>query len=182
MRLFIGIKLNDEVLDKIGAAIIPLKKEKTPVRWVKRENIHITLKFIGETDRKQTDKIMGLFNEKPVTSPFEIIIKGLGTFGREREVRIVWAGIEDGSKLKELHFEIEQRLEKVGIKKELRDYTPHITIGRNNRFFKSGSFFKALKELEDVPISRLKVNSFQIFSSELFPDGPKYKILKNILL
>lgn len=183
MRVFIGIKLNNSVKEEINKVLRPFKKISTPLKWVKPENIHLTLKFIGEISEEKYLQIKeSLTNNNFNIKPFNLKFSGLGRFGRGNNINIFWVGIENNNELKNLFKEIENRLENINIKKDTREFKPHITLGRNKKQFNFKSFFKILDEYNNQFISEVKVDSFQIFKSELSYSGPTHTILKEIQL
>ena len=183
MRIFIGIKLNDLVLEKIEKFLKPFKKIVTPLKWTKQENLHITLKFIGEVSPKQYSQIETLLNNADFnTGAIDLNITDCGKFGKGRDLNILWIGIDKNGKLEDIYNRMENTLEKAGIAKERRKFKPHITAARNKKPFNFKSFFKKIDENSERFISGLKVTHFQVFKSQLTPEGPIYSILKEISL
>jgi len=181
MRVFIGIKLDNSVKEEINKALKPFKKISTPVKWVRDENIQLTLKFIGEISEEKYLHIKeSLTNNNFKISPFNLKISNLGKFGRGNSINILWAGIENNNILKTLFEKIENRLEKIDIKKDTREFRPHITLGRNKKEFNFKVFFRLLDKYDNCFISETKVDNFQIFKSELSYSGPTHTILKEI--
>jgi 2'-5' RNA ligase len=183
MRIFIGIKLNDMVLEKIEKFLKPFKKISTPLKWTKQENLHITLKFIGEVSPEQYSHIETLLNNTNFnTGAMDLNITGCGKFGRGRDLNILWIGTDKNDTLEDMYNRMENTLEKAGIAKERREFKPHITAARNKKPFNFKSFFKKIDENSEQFISGLKVTHFQVFKSQLTPEGPIYTILKEISL
>jgi len=183
MRVFIGIKLNNSVKEEINKVLRPFKKISTPLKWVKPENTHLTLKFIGEISEKKYLQIKESLTDNDFNiEPFNLKFSELGRFGRGNNINIFWAGIENNNELKNLFIEIEDRLENINIKKDTREFKPHITLGRNKKQFNFKTFFKILDEYNNQFISKIKVDGFQIFKSELSYSGPIHTILKEIQL
>lgn len=183
MRIFIGIKLDKNVQDDIAKFLKPFRKISSPIKWAKPANIHITLKFIGEISaekyaRIEQDLSTATFN----TGPFDLTLAGCGKFGKKESLNILWIGIAPKPELEEIFNKIEDTLEKSGIEKDTRKFKPHITVGRNKKIFNFKSLFKIIEDKKDLPISQLTVGGFQVFKSQLTPDGPIYTILKEIPL
>ena len=183
MRIFIGLKLDKNVQDEIEKFLKPFKKLSSPIRWVKPQNIHITLKFIGEVPGEKYSQMeenltAATFN----TGPFNLTLAGCGKFGKKESLNILWTGIAPNQKLEHIYNTIEDTLEKSGIEKETRPFKPHITVGRNKKNFNFKSFFKIIEEKKDLPITEFTVDGFQLFKSRLTPSGPVYSILKEIPL
>ena len=122
MRLFTAICFDDEIKDALFSAEKEAEKRFSG-SFSLYENLHLTLVFIGETDR--LPDIKNAFDETEF-SPFDIKIKGAGTF----EKGILWAGIEENEKLSSLYKTLFEKLEKLGFDLEERDYVPHITLAR----------------------------------------------------
>jgi len=186
MRIFIGIKLDQCAVDHVEKFLEPFKKIGSPLRWTKPGNIHITVKFIGDvTPEKCTQIEKTLIASTADFSPseFPITLAGCGKFGRGTELDIFWIGIAPPyTPLTQLVEKIETNLSKIGIKKEDRPFTPHITVGRNKKMFNFKPVFQLIDEHKDQPISGLTVRSVQLFESRLTPDGPIYKLIKEIPL
>jgi 2'-5' RNA ligase len=181
MRLFIGIKFDPATIEKITRSLKPFKKISTPIRWVKPENIHLTLKFIGEVNeerRFQIEEILGKINFR--ADPIEINISGFGKFGRNEDLNIFWAGIKKNPDLTALYHEIENSLARINIERETRKFKPHLTLGRNRKRFNFKSFFPLIEKYANLPVVTFITASFQLFQSTLSAQGPTYSILKEI--
>lgn len=133
MRLFVAVDLNKEVKDKIKNLQEKLEKESFDLKFVKPENIHITIKFLGEVKEDGIEKIC--YKLKGISSSFHsfnINVKEVGSFPDWKSPRVLWAGIEEGKKeLKELVETTERIFHKdLGFNKEKREFNAHITIAR----------------------------------------------------
>lgn len=186
MRIFIGIKMDDAVHDRIERFLKPFKKFSTPVRWTKTSNIHITLKFIGEVpeDRcKEIETRLCKENFSAVTGGLlDIKLSGCGKFGKKESLNIFWIGIDENLPLKQLYHKIEDTITPLGVEKEIRPFKPHITVGRNKKNFNFKPFYKLIEEYGHQTVASFSAPSFQLFKSDLRPEGPIYTILKEIPL
>lgn len=181
MRIFIGIKFEDSTREEIERALKPFKKIATPIKYVKTENIHLTLKFIGEVPQEKYSQIEEVLSNNDFNvGAFELEIVGFGKFGRGKELNILWIGIEKNEKVENLYLRIENALGKIGISKEKRPFKPHVTVGRNRKKYNFKPIFELLDKSADIFKTKFKVHAFQIFKSELFSTGPVYTILKEI--
>ncbi len=161
----------------------PFKKQAGPIKWAKTENVHLTLKFIGEAAREKYSQIEEVLTGGDFkVGAFDLEIAGCGKFGRGNDLNIFWAGIGKNDKLEDLYYRIENALAKTGIKKETRPFKAHITLGRNKKKYNFNPILLLLDQYAGVPIANFKVETFQVFKSELFPDGPVYTILKEITI
>lgn len=183
MRVFIGIKLSDDVHEKIGKFLKPFKRIASPIRWVEPACVHVTLKFIGEMSPGLYDRMSERLNAIPYPmGTFDLSLSGCGKFGRGQSLSIFWIGISHNEKLTELFHLIEETIAPLNIKKESRDFTPHITVARNKRDFNFKSLYRLMEENKDQLIASFPVTAFQVFKSDLNPEGPVYTILKEIPL
>jgi 2'-5' RNA ligase len=181
MRVFIGIKPDDKVRETIHSALKPFRKISTPIKWVKPENIHLTLKFIGETapdlTARLTERLMKTRFQSP---PITLNITGFGKFGLGRDLNVFWAGIEPNPDLSRLFEQMEIALAEAGIPRETRPFKPHITLGRNKKRTELTSILNLIEQNRETAVSRFSTRSFQIFKSILTPEGPVYSILKEV--
>ncbi len=181
MRVFVGIKLDDAVVEKINNALKPFKKISTPIKWVKPENIHLTLKFIGEISGERKDELSSrLKHTRFQSGPIPIGISGFGKFGKGNNLNIFWAGIDDSNPLEQVYHQIEHTLDEMGIEKETRKFKPHLTLGRNKKNFNFKSMLTLIDQYLDLPIARFTASGFQIFESTLTPGGPRHTILEEV--
>jgi len=181
MRVFIGIKLNENCIESIKRELKSFKKIGSPIKWTRDENIHLTLKFIGEINENKLEELISKIQERiNEIIQFKMIIRGFGAFKRNGILTIFWTGVEKSKELYKLYTLIEDSCHSIGIKKELRDFVPHITLGRNKKNYNFKRFFEKLNDMNDKYIAEQMVSGFQIFKSELTQQGPIYSILKEI--
>lgn len=178
-----GIKLDRDAVDGITKVLRPFRKLATPIKWTNTENIHLTLKFIGEVEPEVYQDIERVLTsaQYPVAE-FPVRISGIGKFGRGPELNILWAGIEPSNPLETLYRQIEERLATIRIPKENRPFTPHITLARNKKNIDAKPYLRLIDQHRDTFISESAVKGFQIFKSDLSSVGPTYTILKEISL
>jgi RNA 2',3'-cyclic 3'-phosphodiesterase len=183
MRIFIGIKLDEAIRESIAKELQPFKKIANSIRWTKSDNIHLTLKFIGEVSEARLEPIgKALLAEKTPVAPFLLKISGFGKFPAGDDLHIFWAGIDDSPQLQALFAWIENTLAPLGIAREAQPFNPHITLGRNKSRYNFKTLLELLAAKRDIFLTECQVTSFQLFSSQLTPAGPLYKILKEIPL
>ena len=178
MRTFIGIDLPEEIKDNLKELIEKLKKIRES-KLVKKENLHITLKFLGEVEEEKITLInRKLQNCTKEFENFNVKIKGIGVFPSEKRVKVLWVGVEDEENLKKLNEKIEDELKNFGFEKE-KEFVAHITIAR----FKSIPNLNLIKDLmekyKDVLFGQFIVKNFQLYESKLTPFGPIYKIIES---
>jgi len=166
-RLFVAIRppkfIRTLLLDAMGGI--------SGARWQSDEQIHLTLRFIGEADRHQASDIHAALGG--VHHPgFEIAVNGLGTFERRGQPEIVWAGVAPQEPVKTLHKKVDQALARVGVEPDQRAYTPHITLARLKR--SSGTVGNLLEHSGGLLSPAFRVESFSLYESQLTPEGAVY--------
>ncbi|MDH5750178.1 MAG: RNA 2',3'-cyclic phosphodiesterase [Rhodospirillales bacterium] len=171
MRLFIGLSLPGPVRERLQS----LQSGLPGARWVKPENLHMTLRFIGEVADDAADDLDAAL--AGVTAPaFEFRLKGLDTFGSARKLRSLWLGAEPPEPLVHLHAKIETVTQRTGFAAEGRKFKPHVTLARFNggRPARLGDYLHAHAGFEAVPVP---VDVFTLFRSHLGHGGSHYQHL-----
>ncbi len=172
MRCFIAIELEKDIINKIE----DLKSEfnMDGIKLVEKENLHITVKFLGEIDDNTLEKIKML--DLPI-EPIESRVGHVGVFPSEDYIRVIWIG---ASNLIELFKNIDRLLSELGFKEE-NEYIPHITIGRV-KFLRNKNDKKLLKDkikkYKNVELGTFKVKNIVLMKSLLTNQGPKYFTIK----
>lgn len=179
IRLFIAIKLPSKIIDGLKKIQDELKNGNNMVAWVKPENIHLTIKFLGDISEDKVDLIAGLLKAAIAENrSFDISVKGLGVFPTMDNPRVVWVGVEDDKNLSRIYDELENGLSAIGFKKEERPFKPHLTIGRI-KFLKDKKGFKQrLEKAASINLGKFEAANICIFQSKLTPDGAVYTKLK----
>lgn len=183
MRTFIAIELPERIKKKIEELQALLKKTNAFVSWVKPENIHVTLKFLGEVPEDKINEVFSATGKALEGSKkFTMSLKGMGVFPDFRRPRVIWIGAGSGEKeLCNLANKIEEEMEKMGFPKEERKFSAHFTIGR----VKSPKNIDSLMELvksTDFSTEEIEVNEVVVMKSQLHPAGAIYTPLKKMTL
>jgi len=133
IRTFVAVELAPSIMARAGLLIDKLRVSAAQVNWVKTQQMHLTLKFLGDVPDTETPDICRVVAGVAKNfEPFEITCRGVGAFPTNEHPRTIWIGIEDGAEaLCELQAAIESALkEQLGFPKESRRFQPHLTIGR----------------------------------------------------
>ncbi len=183
MRLFVAVSLSAEIRDRLAAAQDRLRRALCDVSWVRAENIHVTLKFLGDTEEKRLERIRPALAEVArAGAPFSMQVTGVGSFGG-RIPRVVWVGVGDGAEsLTQLAGRIEAALARVGFPKERRGFTAHLTLGRVRSPRNAEALLAALQEIHGEEFGTLTATEFELMQSELRPSGSVYTVLERFLL
>lgn len=169
MRLFVAIDLPDPVKDHL----VSLKADIPTARWSDRHQMHLTLFFIGETERIAEVRAALAAVEAP---PFELSLSGVGRFpaSDRQPPRVLWAGVDVSPALAALHRQITNTLTALGFAADERPFSPHITLARlkASRPLPAASAF--LNEQRGLQVGPAAVTEFVLFSSTLSPQGARY--------
>ena len=176
-RIFIAVELSTVVQGKLKKAQNMLRDCSLNIKWVEKENFHITLKFLGDLSKTQIIEVKDELEEISKKSlPFEISINGLGAFPDIEYPKVIWAGVEKNqNQLINLHQAIERRMINLGFKEESHDYTPHITLGRVRK--KEKNYELISEKIKRFPFkinAHHLVDGITVMKSELTPEGPIY--------
>ena len=178
IRCFIAIEMSREITDALGNIQDELKRGISGVKWVKPDNIHLTLKFIGSIEEDVIEQIKGIITEiASKAQPFKIRLSSAGAFPTPERPRVIWIGIEEGGKeSSELACSIEEELGKLGIEKESRAFHPHLTLARVKFLKDKHSVKNALASLK-VSASEMTATRLTLFQSTLTREGSIYSVL-----
>lgn len=182
MRAFLAVDLDESLQDKISEVQKQIGDVNAQIKFVEPENLHFTLKFLGEISKEKAEKISAMIEGKIGNyAPFVISIKGTGVFPHPGYVRVVWLGVEDSGPYSRIQRDLDEEFVKMGFKKE-RSYVPHLTIGRVKGAQNKEALLSKINELEDVVIGDMNVDQLVLKESELTPAGPIYTNLKEFKL
>jgi 2'-5' RNA ligase len=185
IRSFIAIELPQGLKTELAKLQTKLKVERPRIKWVSPDDIHLTLKFLGDIEPAAVDRISQAMTEAVNgIQPFELHVAELGVFPNPRQVQVVWVGL-DGQLdvLDRLYRRLEDNMTKAGFPPEKRGFKPHLTLARvadeampeeRNKF---GDFITANKTEIDYPV---KVSGLRLMKSLLTPRGAIYTRLNLI--
>ena len=167
-RLFVAIRPPEEVRD----LLIDAMDNSPALRWVGDDQLHLTLRFVGEVERPVANDIAAAL-ERLASSGFELRIKGVGKF-EKRNGGALWAGIEPKEPVISLAAKVERAIQQVGLEPERRAFAPHITLARWNR--RNAEAVDAfLRRNSDLRSGPFEVHRFILFESKLSRHGPHYE-------
>jgi len=179
IRTFIAIDI--EVSQKIKDLITELKQTGINAKIVDTKNMHLTLKFLGDTDKNLVDQIESAIQESvKEIDPFDIKLKNVGVFPNTNYIKVLWIGIQDKGTLKDAAKEIDERLNKIGFKKERREFSAHLTIARVKSAKNKEKLIQLIDRYNNMEFQKIKVKKIILKKSVLTPQGPIYTNLKEI--
>ncbi len=179
IRSFIAFDIEDEsVINNLYTVQNMLSNSGASLRMVKPENIHVTMRFLGNISPVMVEKIHEMI-EKIVFSPFDIEIKGLGVFPNLRRISVVWAGIRRGTEeLRNIFYQLEPNLEALGFQPDDKGFSPHLTMARVRLSLNKVELINLVKDLENYEFGLIKAKCLRLKRSVLTPQGPIYSVLK----
>ena len=183
MRLFIAVPLPEVAGAEINSVLLRLKSQDWPVRWVREEGIHLTLKFFGEVTADRVDAIVEMLNfATQGMTPMTLRLVGAGIFPPAiRQPRVIHLDVDADPSLELLQDRIERGGERLGFPPEGRPFRPHFTLGRVREGQRLPAGWQG--ELERIPEgAAFLADRVVLFESELGPSGPTYAIRREIRL
>ena len=176
MRIFVAVTPPPQARRAALAAAEEAAREIGGIRWTKQENIHLTLKFLGEVPDEALESICAALREVcSAHAPFDARLRGLGAFPSPRRARVIWAGMDEGSgEISALAESVESVLEPLGFRREGRRYVPHATLGRA----KGRPVAIELPETGVLEAPVFRVGGAELIRSTLTPGGSIYEIVE----
>ncbi len=176
MRTFIAIEIPDEIKQALTETQRRLKDAGVDAGWPQPEGIHLTLKFLGEVPETQIpDVVNGLREAAQGISPFRLEVRGAGTFPSPKNARVVWVGLTgDVDTLSRLQAAVEDAMVRIGMERDDRAFTPHLTLGRIKYIRSRDRWLKAVEDIKDVNLAGFNVTAISLMKSELKRTGAVY--------
>ncbi len=185
VRTFVAVEIDDGVRNRAAKFIKQLRQSGADVAWVAPENMHVTLKFLGDVEYKDVYHVCRAIEQSLAdVEPFSIEIKGTGAFPSLSRPHVIWLGVELGaSEMAALSERVEDALSGLGFRREARRFHAHLTLGRVRKSGRAIDHLVAmLREHEETDFGPSVVDQVVIFSSELHPTGPIYEPMGHVEL
>ena len=178
IRSFVSIDLDDpQVLPRVLSVLSSLKALGGDLKPVEPENIHLTLKFLGNVSSDRLVEVK-ISLEQIVFRSFQVEIKGAGAFPNFNHPNVIWVGIEEGwSQVEQIFEQSEKQLSAIGFKREDRRFSPHVTIARVRSSRRKDEIANFLRHLSEESFGTIKVDRIRLKQSVLSSSGPKYSTL-----
>ena len=173
MRLFTAIDIPEDVRNRLERLLMHLRPA-AHVKWSAVYNLHVTLKFIGEWPEQDLEKLEGALRGIGRRPAIVIDVRGLGWFPNPHHPRVFWAGIDGGAALAQLAHEIEAVLEPLGIAREDREFSPHLTLARIKQPAPLQALRQAVADLESVDYGLFSADRFCLYRSQPGSAGSIY--------
>ena len=177
MRLFIAINFTVKDRRRMYSAARKLRDAELPVRWVDMDQLHLTLKFLGEVRPERLGDVKeAVARVAEKTEPFPMVLKGAGAFPTMRRPKVIWLGADASPELRCLKHDLEWELAPQGFEREVRAFHPHVTLGRANKEARAGDFrgFEEIVEAMDFE-REITVRRVELMESSLSSKGATYE-------
>lgn len=180
LRTFVAVEIGPDVVGHAQKLINKLKVADAKISWIRPEQMHFTLSFLGDIRDREIPELLNIVTEavKPLGA-FDMLCRGLGVFPSTGNPRTIWLGVTYGKEeMEELHSVVENALKKLGVRSEGRRYRPHLTIGRV-RSLPNGpdELAKLIDEYKDYEAGLTSVCDVTVFHSEMLPGESQYAVL-----
>lgn len=150
------------------------------IKFVEKENIHITLKFFGETDERKIPDICKVFTKVALENPsFSLKINRTGIFGSSYQPKVIWFGIDENPLMQKLFRNIAEELKTIGYESDRQNFVPHLTIGRIRSITDKKQFQQTIEKYKTAYLQDAPVNGFTLYESILRREGPLYKVIQH---
>jgi 2'-5' RNA ligase len=186
VRLFVALEISSTVRERFATLINQLralesKSSPKKPRWVRPENLHVTLKFIGHIDPAPLDPIRATLAKLCSDGPVDLRFRGLGFFPNAKRPRVLWAGTAASPNLSSLARDIDSSLAKLGIPAEERAFTPHLTLARCEPSAISAAMAGVVERDSACDFGGLRTTQFHLVESKLKASGAEYTTLQSFV-
>jgi RNA 2',3'-cyclic 3'-phosphodiesterase len=179
VRLFIAIEFPAEIRNALVSLVSQLRGTAPKAKWVRAENLHVTLKFLGETEAAKLAAIQSAIGSIRSPQPVTLAFRGLGFFPNERRPRVFWAGLEASANLSALAEDIDRSVHSLGFPLEERPFTPHLTLARFNSPSLPPNLASAATQNSSRSFGSFVAREFHLIESKLKSTGAEYTTVQS---
>ncbi|MEM3736950.1 MAG: RNA 2',3'-cyclic phosphodiesterase [Candidatus Bathyarchaeia archaeon] len=178
IRSFIAFDLSDEkLLDRLVELQRTLLDTGADLKLVERENLHLTLRFLGELPPDVTQAVTAVV-QTVTFKPFTIHFRGLGVFPNFHHINVVWVGVREGAEeMQALFNQIEPKLRKLGLRPDQKGFSPHLTIARVKTGKNRERLVEVVQSLSDCEVGEVSSGPLKLKMSTLTSKGPQYSTI-----
>lgn len=176
MRLFVAVSPGVDVVRRIDHVVQAIRGKAPSAKWVKPDNLHLTLAFLGERPESDVPSLSEALSRVAAShAPFDLHFQGGGGFGRPSRPRVLWIGCEgDTESLSSLQRDVGEALSPLGFVPERRDFAAHLTLARARDQAGDPALFRCVESLEREDFGAVRVDHLTLFESRLSPAGATY--------
>lgn len=180
-RLFVAIPIEASVALLKQKQFLENNLSEEHIRWVKAENIHLTLKFLGKTPNERIPEIKRVIQEVAQSfSSFSLSLNRVGVFGSRYNARVIWVGTEENAALLDLQQKLVLGFAGIGFADDRQNFVPHFTLGRVKNILHRDHFKRVMSKLNQGFIQQSEIKGISLFESILTPEGPIYKTIQKV--
>ena len=179
MRLFIAIEIPENIRAALASLLKDFRALAPQLKWVRPENLHVTVKFLGETDPSKLGPLQNVLSGVRSAEPVNLEFRGLGFFPNEKRPCVFWAGMEGSANLKTLAADIDQAVHQLGFTLDERPYAPHLTLARISLPILPPKLLRAIGEKSSQTFGSLNTRVFHLIESKLKPTGAEYTTVQS---
>ena len=177
-RLFAALKITPDAEFVSSYRLLQTAMRYQQIKWVEEHNIHITLKFFGDTEERKIPQIASVLSERASgTAPFTFRLSKLGIFGSRYAPRVIWTGIEPHGPMAALMKEVQEDLRKVGYEPDRQNLVPHLTLGRVKEIRDRELFARAMDQFREMESQPMESREIILYESILRREGPEYRVI-----
>jgi RNA 2',3'-cyclic 3'-phosphodiesterase len=174
MRLFVAFDLTPEVRERIAKFLATLRDAHPGARWVRAENLHLTLKFIGEVDESRVSDFRAALSGTRSPERVQMDFRDTGFFPNEKRPHVFWIGINASSNVSGLAAQIDERFAALGVERETREFRPHLTLARFDDARGLEALHGAIAKFGDTEFGTVRTNQFHLYQSQTASGGARY--------
>jgi len=180
VRLFVAIEIPEDIRAAFGALLKDLRGIAPHTKWVRAENLHVTLKFLGETEAAKLGAVQNALGAIRSEQPVKLEFRGLGFFPNDQRPRVFWAGMEASANLKSLASHIDHAAHRLGFSLEERPFAPHLTLARFQPPGIAPKLREAIQARSAQSCGSLTTHEFLLIESKLKPAGAEYTTVQTV--
>ncbi|KXA92593.1 hypothetical protein AKJ64_02755 [candidate division MSBL1 archaeon SCGC-AAA259E17] len=182
-RSFVAIDSNEKIRNCLVKIQKSLERTGADLKLVEPENIHLTLKFLGNVSENRLELVKEKIRNIEKIDSFELQVNGLGVFPRPSFIRVIWAGVSKGEdKTVDLRKKLDKKMAEIDFEPEDKDFTPHFTIARMKSGRAKDEVLSQIEENSDTNFGSVIVKEAKLKKSELTSEGPIYTTLESVEL
>jgi len=179
VRLFIAIEIPEHIRTTFAKLLKDFRPLAPQLKWVRSENLHVTLKFLGETDPSKLSPLQNALSGVRSAEPVNLEFRGLRFFPNEKRPRVFWAGMESSANVKTLAAHIDQSVHSLGFPLEERPFASHLTLARISLPILPAKLLQAITENTSRTLGSLTTSQFHLIESNLKPSGAEYTTVQS---
>jgi len=179
VRLFVALQISDEIRSAVSELIRELRPLDDSWKWTRTENLHVTLKFLGEVAQDRVPSLVEILRNVPAGFPIPMKFQSLGFFPNGRRPRVLWVGMAAPQALPKLAKAIDESLAKSGVAHEQREFSLHLTLARGKDGKLSSKLREAIAKQNSTVFGEMNATSFCLVESKLKSIGAEYTTLES---